>query len=386
MKRILIISALAALLPAMTGCQAERIKEPEAGTQIILAPSVYGAFQTPETRAIDLRETVPGGAHQAYNGFNGVPIPTQLPLGSTVWLTYRKGTPTSEHASEVDGMSDEQLASVDPDWFTWEASSIQAYIVQNSAGYNALYPIPSEIQQEGGVDYLVVTDTEHYSNPLYLKPGYYQFRMVSPANKIVVSNLKMQVNNGMYVYANDERYTQTRSKVIKVKNNNAGVQNITLNPMINQTARIKVTLNPGPNVSRMEMLSQGVEISGLQNPEREPDGKLMFQWSSLDIRDTLQMKKADKYSRAYITDFSVNSDGSITGDVGILPTDAMSTMTVILVNMAVNGIPTQYLLPLYSLIFHHGHSYNLNLEIGLDGDIRVMSWANQAWTGDVDFN
>ena len=86
------------------------------------------------------------------------------------------------------------------------------------------------------------------------------------------------------------------------------------------------------------------------------------------------------------TQFSVNSDGSITGDVGILPTDAMSTMTVILVNMAVNGIPTQYLLPLYSLIFHHGHSYNLNLEIGLDGDIRVMSWANQAWTGDVDFN
>ena len=54
--------------------------------------------------------------------------------------------------------------------------------------------------------------------------------------------------------------------------------------------------------------------------------------------------------------------------------------------MAVNGIPTQYVLSLNGMKFFHGHSYDLDLSVDLDGDIHVMSWSNQGWTGEVSFN
>jgi hypothetical protein len=377
MKNSSLLSILlsgALLSPACNGI----VEQPVAETQILVAPYVYGTFPGgAATRAIDLEDTgEEGNPHYHYNGFNGEPDKTVLPIGSTLWLTYRKA---------LDGITDPDPAN-DADW---EESNLRAYVVQNSAGYNALYPIASHTVTEDGHAYYVVDDMVdgeyRITNPLYLKDGLYQFRMVSPAAKISASDLRMRVDNGMYLYSNDERYEQTRSKVIEVVSNSQGVQNIVLNPMINQTARFKVTLKPGSNVNSLEMLSQGIEVSGLQNPETE-DGNLAFQWSSLAVADTLKMKLADKYSRVSIKEFSVGEDGSITGHTGVLPTNAMSTTMVILVNVAVNGIPTQYLVPLYKMVLYHGHSYNLELEIGLDGDIRVMNWANQAWNGEVTFN
>ena len=224
-----------------------------------------------------------------------------------------------------------------------------------------------------------------YSTPLYLQDGYYQFRAVCPANRIRKSDLAMQVNNGMQVYANDERDEQTRSKIVQVRANGSGVQNIVLNPMINQMARIKVTIHPGENVSTMEMMSQGVEISGLQNPEMEGSA-LAFNWSSMNLADTLKIQRGSKYSRASIHEFTKDASDAFVGELCILPTDASSTVTVLLVNMAVNGVPTQYLLLLNQMKYFHGHSYNLDLEIGLEGKIRVMNWANQSWTGEVTLN
>ena len=323
---------------------------------------MYGAFATPETRAHNLGDN--------YNEFSYVPELVKLPIGAEVWLTYRKATvanPNPNNASD------------------WEEPNLQAYVVADAAGFNALYPIGSHSITENGVTYLEVDENYSITNPLYLKDGKYQFRMVYPANQIRKDNLSMQVDNGMYVYANDERYNQTASKVIEVVNNNQGVQNIVLNPMINETARIKVSLTPGANVTTMEMMSQGIEISGLQNPETE-SGKLAFKWSSLAIKDTLVMKMADKHANTFIKDFEVHDDGSMVGSVGILPTNSMSTASVVLINLAVNGIPTQYVITLSQIKFVHGHSYNLDVEVGLNGNINVLNWANQSWTGEVTLN
>ena len=240
-------------------------------------------------------------------------------------------------------------------------------------------------ETENGTTYIYVGDIE-YTSPLVLNDGYYQFRMVSPANRISKEDLKMQVDNGMYVYANDERYEQTSSSIIPIRATGDGVQNIILKPMINQTARFRITVHPGKNVSSMEMMSQGIEIAGLQNPESEETGSVSFAWSSLAMADTLRMKKGDKYCRTYMTEFTRNGDNSLTGEIGILPTDAMSTTTIITVNCAVNGIPTQYVAVLNRKRYFHGHSYNLDLEIGLDGDINVMNWSSQSWLGDLDLN
>ena len=106
----------------------------------------------------------------------------------------------------------------------------------------------------------------------------------------------------------------------------------------------------------------------------------------MDIKDTLVMKLADKHANAFIKEFTTDEDGVITGHVGVLPTNALSTSCVILINLAVNGVPTQYAVTLYQIKLVHGHSYNLDLEVGLNGNISVMNWANQSWTGEVTLN
>ncbi len=342
-----------ALLLALAGaCSRETM--PSGVTEIrIIEPMVYGGGTkwADETKATY-------NLGDGHNGFSQQPALTSLPVGSTVWLTYR----TKKNDTE------------------WNESNLQAYVVLNASGYNALYPCSSSEDADG---YLTVDNPINTTTPLYLKDGDYQFRMVGPANKIKKTTLSMQVDNGMYIYSNDERYEQTSSKLIKVQSSGSGVQNIVLNPMIHQMARIKVKLNKGDNVYNMEMLPSGIEISGLQEHEEDNTG-LLFHWSSLEVKDTLEMKKASKYSRASIKQFTYNSDGTIEGDIGILPTDCMSTSMLILLNVAVNGIPTQYLLTLEEKKFYHGHSYNLNLSIGLDGNITVLEWDNVDWKADLD--
>jgi len=343
------------LTSLLTACsnEEELSCQENKGTMIrIIDPKVFagGTMDGSTTRA----ETLGNG----YNDFDSEPPLTTLPVGTTVWLTYR-----TQNADD-----------------SWNTPNLQAYVVLNSAGYNALYPCKSTEDSEG---YLSVDDPVQTTTPLYLEDGTYQFRMVAPANKINKSSLSMQVDNGMYLYSNDERYTQTASKSILVESTGSGVQNIELNPMIHQMARIYIKLTKGSNVYEMEMMPQGIEISGLQDPEEDTSG-LTFDWSSLNVEDTLVMKKADKYSRVYMTDFTYNDDGSIEGDIGILPTDCMSTQMTLLFNIAVNGIPTQYVLSLKERKFIHGHSYNMTLSVGLDGNITVMSWANQSWTGELD--
>ena len=381
MKKILIIMLAAACASLLfVGCERTFGLGETEQTQVVFAPGVYGMFAPAAgTKAVNLANTGnTSSPDYYYNGFLGEPAMTQLPIDATVWLTYRKGTPRS-------GATNMQ----DPASFTWETPNLQAYIVRDASGYNALYPCKTKEVVSGGVTYVELdlgSDGKPvYSTPLYLEDGYYQFRAVSPANRIRKSDLAMQVNNGMQVYANDERYEQTRSKIVQVRANGTGVQNIVLNPMINEMARIKVTIHPGENVATMEMMSQGVEISGLQNPEMEGTS-LAFNWSSMNLADTLKIQRGSKYSRASIRTFTKDASDAFVGELCILPTDASSTVTVLLVNMAVNGVPTQYLLLLNQLKYFHGHSYNLDLEIGLEGQIRVMNWANQSWTGEVTLN
>lgn len=360
-----------------TGCDKASIQPSTPNrTQIFIDPGVYGAFASPVTKAVDLTQTGNTSyTYYNYNGFTGEPARTALPIGSTVWLTYRKGVYTGSGSTE------------DPANFTWGATDLKAYIVRNAAGFNALYPIESTEVTEGGIAYLDINEPVVYTDPLYLEDGYYQFRMVSPANRIKKDNLAMQMDNGMYVYANDERYTQTASKVIRIQSSDATAQNILLNPIIAQMARFKVTIRPGTHVSTMEILPQGVEISGLQSPEMDGEGKLEFKWSSMDLRDTLVMKRGDKHARVSIRNFTTDPvSGVISGDIGVLPTNAYSTVGYILINLAVNGIPTQYILSLNGMKFFHGHSYDLDLEVDLNGDIRVLNWSNQGWTGEVSFN
>ena len=153
--------------------------------------------------------------------------------------------------------------------------------------------------------------------------------------------------------------------------NATGVQYIKLNPIISQTARFTFTIEKGEGVNRLEPLAAGIEISGLQNPVMH-DEQLTYNWSSENIADTLVMRIGDK--RSWVTlpgeELQTDEDGTITGDIGVLPTLTMSTPIAILINMAINGVPTQYMTLLNEQMLLHARSYNLK-------------WQNQSWVTDL---
>jgi lipopolysaccharide export system protein LptA len=138
-------------------------------------------------------------------------------------------------------------------------------------------------------------------------------------------------------------------------------------------------------------MDSGVEISGLQNAyEGKPsdEEKNYYLWSMTNVSDSIIMQKGDKNTRVVINakDFTRSEeDGKITltGDVGILPTDIMSTTMYILVNIEVNGVPTQYVAALNSMKFYHGFSYNVKLQVTANEGIFVNTWYNESWTKDL---
>ena len=305
-----------------------------------------------------------------------------LPVGTTMWLTYSmKNTETGEYS--------------EPD--------LQAYKIVDNGGYHSMYAC--SFHEETGEDGLIykVIDDGMTGMPLILNDGTYRFKMISPALPITHDEEKgwrLPVDNGMCFYATDGRYHETVAKEIVVDSRNLAndgknVMYVKLNPIINQTARWRFRIFKGENVQSLEMLPAGIEISGLQNPYDISEGeKLDFYWASDDIRDTLKMKMGDKqqWIRIHSEDmWSAQETGpagvpadALCGEIGFLPTNALSTTVVVLFNMLVNGIPTQYETTVNQMVFLHAHSYNIGVEVDQKNGIRLFNWQNQAWTGDLE--
>lgn len=321
-----------------------------------------------------------------------------LPEGSTLWLTYSK--------QKGDG--------------TFTNPDLQAYQVRNAGGFNALYPceiVSTEGKDSTGktVTFKNIQESED-SAPLYLEPGVYKFKMISPALQIIQEsnddgtfNWKLPIDNGMYFCSTDGRYSQTVAETTTINAPETGstsghVQYVTLNPMMQQTAKMDFRIvKDVETVDSLSILPTGIEISGLQNPGLNAH----YYWTSENIADTLVMKMGDKrsWTKILAEDFktvdgyrwnfidrpdSAEDDGpetydeALIGDIGVLPTDARSTTIIITFNLLVNGIPTQYVTSLNEIILEHGHSYVLNLMVSQNNGITVFTWQYQSWTTDLE--
>lgn len=330
----------------------------------VLAPQLYGHQPGGLATKADGENVVGDIGDRLDKGL--VPVKS-LAEGTTLWLAY-------ERRKTADG--------VDPEY---EAPVLKSYVVRSSGGgYQALYACAfSEVDGK-----LVVNadDASNMATPLYLKHDEtYRFRMIAPAMPISKDDLSMHVDNGDSFCSSDQRYDQTASVDTKIVATASGVNYISMNPMIQQTARLRFTLKKGVNVSSIVMMGDGVEISGIQDPYLyDPDGD-NYNWSSMDEADTLVMRLGDK--RAWVKlqgeRFVEGEDGNLSGEVCILPTDARSNTVTILLNMAVNGVPTQYITTLNGMVFEHAKSYNMNFEVGLQNNIVVVNWQNISWTEDI---
>lgn len=318
----------------------------------LLPPQVYGSVPAVLSKATTDRDEI----------LKDLPV-RNLEEGSTLWLSYE--------LRKDDG--------------TYEPPVLKAYSVRKAGGgYMALYACGHS--KDGNYLYVSEEDAQKTTSPLYLKhDSYYRFRMISPAMKIFSENLHMTVDNGDSFASSDQRYESTSSTDVHIESQSSGVYYVNLKPMIQQTARLKFTLKKGNNVSSVRMMADGVEISGLQNPYMHQSGSLQYNWSSLELKDTLVMRLGDKDARVTLPGdmFSLDKDGNLVGYISILPTDARSNTVTILMNMSVNGVPTQYITTLNRMLFEHARSYNMFFEVGLKDDIVVVNWQNISWTEDI---
>lgn len=319
----------------------------------LLLPGTYGGEVSPT--APHTQQTKADNLGPNWHNLPEGTEPVALEVGSTLWISYSK-------------MSDDG---------TYGTPELRGYVVgTNTGGFNSLYSCDS-YEQDGKLH----LNPEELGAPLYLETGKYRFKMISPAYPIG-TDMEMMVDNGMYFYSTDGRYKETCAVDFDITINDTGVQYITLNPIISQVARFTFEIKKGEGVYEIDPLAAGIEISGIQNTA----DTVMYNWCSEDIADTLQMKYGDK--RAWVTiqgsEIEADENGTLTCDIGVLPTYAVENSIAILLNLAVNGVPTQYMALLNGMILEHGHSYNIKWEVEEnDGNVSVMTWQNQSWSVDL---
>lgn len=327
------------------------------------------------------------GALTKSTSLDPVPAVKDLPVGSTLWLTYKRTK--DKNGDDID------------------VREMKGYVVEADpvTGTTGLFAMRT-VSEDG---YLTAhVDESTLGSPLYLEKGTYEFRIMSPAYPIRVSDHAALIDNGMYLYATDDRYDQTKCVpvVVDVPSSGSGVdlyQELVLNPIIQQVAQIQVSLKAGANVSSIEMMESGMEISGLQDPITNAAGYDYFPLGDIDSAESesLPVRAGDKFSRVYLpgnqfqmeeityggttTDTMVNGTtySCLTGRIGVLPTDARSSGISLLFLIAVNGVPTQYVTVINGLVLEHNHSYNMMLEINLDNAITVGTWQSHSWNADL---
>ena len=174
MKRTIIIGMISVLLAACNTTDEEPVSAPDGKVRV--------EFQLPGTYGVNVSHVQSRAVDNLDPNWHDLPETnaTLLPVGSTLWLSYAKQN--------------------DDD--TYSKPDLQGYVVgTNASGYNTLYPCTTT----EGADGKLTLNPEAIGAPLYLETGTYKFKMISPAYPID-KELKMQVDNGMYLYSTDGRY------------------------------------------------------------------------------------------------------------------------------------------------------------------------------------
>lgn len=271
--------------------------------------------------------------------------------------------------------------------------TLKSYVVRGKGEMQRLYPCT--VNNEGEV-------TDENVSPLYVPYGTYTFKGISPARAFLnkdgevitkltaVDTCHLMVNNGEYLIASDERYEQTRATPQKIEEGKGKVQLIELKPLINQTAQLKFTLYADPDdkyIHSIEMLPAGVEISGLQDPMAH-EGKKKWNWSPA-VKDTLKAYPGSKFEKLQLhgndtQSITHKSKSELEIRAAVLPTDAISTSTIVLFNMQVNGVPTQYEMMLNQKILRAAHSYHYKGKVTVENGIVAVVWQHVSWDTEVE--
>ncbi|MBM6883248.1 BF2992 family fimbrillin-A clan protein [Bacteroides caecigallinarum] len=277
--------------------------------------------------------------------------PVKIPDGTTLWIAVYKNNSN-------------------------ELQKVKSFVVKG----NTLYPC--KVDADGNV-------TDENDVPLYLESGTYTFRAIGPARELT-DDKHLYIENGQYVIANDERdrfntdlaeTTKGTAGVTKKLDNGVNpVVEVQLNPLINQTAKLKFTIRAGINVYKLGVQTTGVEIDGLQN-NYSIDKNSPWNWTL--GTDTLIAYRGNKNTKLTLTEPVEITNEKVVYETSILPTDAYSTPLIILFSMRVNGVPSQFQMMLSRKFFLTGYSYHYMGTINLKDGIAAMEWMNVGWETNV---
>lgn len=367
-KLAILISVACCFMAACTKEQAvveqEAYDVPEGMRAVqFTLPGVIGAPLKETSRAESRMGNAPGNELDDSTLVDKTPV--NLPDGTTLWIK----------AEEIDS----------------KESVVNSYVVRNISGTDEgqqmLYPCT--VDSAGNVK-------EESSVPMFLKVGStYLFHAVSPARAFAEnSDYGLYVNNKEYVIATDIRYSQTAPKEILIEEGAGEVQIVEMSYLINQTAQLEFTIyaaGNNPNIYSLDVMPQGVEISGVQNSYSIIDNPNAETWN-WTMDDTLKVSVGQYDERVEIRKTNdtednfirKNDDGSLYVKCPILPTDVFSTPIIVLFNLEVNGIPTQYELMLREKIFRSGYTYHYKGKLDIQNGVTVMTWQYVSWDiGDV---
>ncbi len=365
--RIKLITLVSIVYFCLAGCVKEQTDTPKydvpegmKAVELVL-PGMIGGHVRENSKPESRMGNAPGGNVDSETLADKTPV--NLPDGTTLWIK----------AQEVGSGKTHEVMN----------SYVVRDITGTGEGKQQLYPCKADAN--GNV-------IEETSVPMFLKIGKtYKFYAVSPARAFVEDTENaLYVNNKEYVVSSDIRYLQTKPAEVLISEEGGPVQIVQMNPLINQTAQLEFTIyaeDNDPNIYSLDVMPQGIEISGMQN-QYSKEGTRLWNWSWGDTlksfvgQDNTKVivRKMNEIDETFI---KKNPDGSLYIKCPILPTDAFSSSIIVLFNLEVNGNPTQFEMMLNQKIFRSAYTYHYKGKVKIEDGVTVMTWQYVNWELDV---
>lgn len=367
-------TALYALLLAaapLPGCSSgEESAAPVPGGKVEVRPVLPGLLGSVSENGPSVRTAAAraDGQEDIFFGKDAEPLPN----GSTLWLHVKE--------QGAGGAGEEYTKS---------------YVVRDLDGTRqALYPCRVEYDEEGNVSQVTETGV-----PLYLTiDKTYEFRAMSPAKRLVETDdghQAVSVNHKEYLMATDDRYPSSAKTVVRLDGDEGAVHYVKLKPLAHQTSRLEFTIRKeknDPAVFSLDVMPQGVEVSGVQKYYRIENEKLGWNWCwTKSPQVYLEAKTGDADERFTIRRSTAYADSFITNKNAtelyikcpILPTDAYSGAVVVLFNLSVNGIPTQYEMMLNQKVFEAAYTYHYVGTVKMENGVSTITWQYVSWNEEL---
>lgn len=274
-------------------------------------------------------------------------------------------------------------------------SVLHSYVVRDVAGGRQIL-YPCHVTDDHGYEY---TQSDV---PMFLTIGRtYRFRAVAPARRFaegqdgqILPDYGIYVRHKEYLMVTDGRYAQTSPTEQEIMDDGGTtpVQVVKMNPLIHQTAQLEFTICPAPEspgIYSLDVLPQGIEISGLQNEYPTPQTAAEYNWSLLR-GDTLETKTGDdravihiRKDAQYEDSFIEQQDDRLYIHCPVLPSDAFSSSVIVVFNLTVNGNPTQYSMMLNRKMFRATYTYHYRGKLSIEDGVTAINWQYVHWGMDV---